>query len=190
MDSDLIARLAYLGVLLAALGGWAVVEGFRRPGATLRMAMAWGMILLAVAAGYGLWRDIAAQNPVFQSATEAEVSVPRGADGHFHLVLQVNGQPLRFMVDTGASGVVLAAADAQALGIDRGSLAFTGRADTANGPVRTARLRLDSVELGPFRDDGLPAYVTDGAMQGSLLGMDYLNRFRIEIADDRLTLRR
>lgn len=190
MDSDQISRLIYLGLILAALGGWAAAEGFRRPGATLRMAMAWGTIIVAVAAGYGLWRDIAAQNPVIQRATAESVSVSRSGDGHFHLVLTVNGAAIPFLVDTGASGVVLSDADARRAGIDPGALAYLGQASTANGTVRTARVRLDSVRLGPFQDDGLRAYVTDGVMDGSLLGMDYLNRFHMEIAGDRLSLRR
>lgn len=190
MDTDQISRLIYLGLILAALAGWALAEGIRRPGATLRMALAWSMIIAALAAGYGLWRDIAAQNPVIQQVRDGAVTVPRGADGHFHLMVEVNGQQIAFLVDTGATGVVLADADARRLGLDPEGLAYLGQAQTANGMVRTARVRLAQVTLGPFQDQNLPAYVTEGAMDGSLLGMDYLSRFHMEIAGDRLTLRR
>ena len=51
MDSDEIARLAYLLLLLAAIAGWVVVEFRRRMGEALRVAIAWGLIFCGVAAG-------------------------------------------------------------------------------------------------------------------------------------------
>jgi aspartyl protease family protein len=94
------------------------------------------------------------------------------------------------MVDTGASNVVLSRTDARRLGIDPDSLAFVGAAQTANGTVRTALVRLPEVSLGPWQDRNVAAYVNDGNMDLSLLGMDYLGLFRLEIADDRMILRR
>ena len=94
------------------------------------------------------------------------------------------------MADTGASGVVLSQADAARLGIDLESLVYAGQSFTANGMVRTARVRLSAVRLGPWQDDSIGAYVNEGAMEGSLLGMDYLGRYAIEIAGDRMILRR
>jgi aspartyl protease family protein len=93
------------------------------------------------------------------------------------------------MVDTGASGMVLAGADAERLGIDPDSLMFLGEANTANGVVRTAQVTLPVVELGPFRNEGFRAYVTEGSLDQSLLGMDYLGQFRMEFDGARLVLR-
>lgn len=93
------------------------------------------------------------------------------------------------MVDTGASGMVLASGDAERLGIDLGSLAFRGQANTANGVVRTARVTLPLVELGPFRNENFGAFVTEGALEQSLLGMDYLGQFRMEFDGGKLVLR-
>jgi aspartyl protease family protein len=104
--------------------------------------------------------------------------------------LEIAGQPVEFMVDTGASSVVLTREDAQKLGIDPDTLVYLGTAQTANGIVRTARVTLDDVRLGDFTDPTLKAYVNDGDMGGSLLGMDYLGQFHIEIAADRMVLRR
>ncbi len=56
--------------------------------------------------------------------------------------------------------------------------------------MRTARVRLKDVQLGPYLDDSLGAWVNEGEMFGSLLGMDYLGRYSIEITGDRLILRR
>ncbi len=132
--------------------------------------------------GYGLWNDL--QNDVQQKALiEGDrIEVPRAPDGHFYLSLDIAGVEVPFMIDTGASNIVLSAADARDIGIDPGSLAYVGEARTANGVVSTARVKLPSVALGPWRDQDVAAYVTSGDMDGSLLGMDYLGRFHIEIA--------
>jgi hypothetical protein len=55
-----------------------------------------------------------------------------------------------------------------------------GRRTTANGVVRTARVKLPLVELGPFRNVDFGAFVTEGELDQSLLGMDYLGQFRME----------
>lgn len=191
MDGDSTARLIYLGLLLAALGGWVMVEYRGRLGFALRTAMAWGMIFLGVMAGYGLWQEVRTDVIPRQSVMEGgEITLPRAPDGHYYLTLDIGGTPLRFMVDTGATNVVLSRADARRLGIDPASLMYLGQAQTANGIVRTARVELRDVRLGPYADASLRAYVNDGDMDGSLLGMDYLGRFRIEIAGDRMVLRR
>jgi aspartyl protease family protein len=103
----------------------------------------------------------------------------------------VNGTPVDFVVDTGATDMVLSREDAARIGLDPGDLAYTGIASTANGQVRTARVRLDEVSLGGITDRGVTASVNAGEMSGSLLGMSYLHRFeRIEIANGRLILER
>jgi aspartyl protease family protein len=73
--------------------------------------------------------------------------------------------------------------------MDRESLQFLGEARTANGVVRTAMVTLPVVELGPFRSEGFRAYVNEGEMDGSLLGMDYLGQFHMEFRGGELVLR-
>lgn len=191
MDGDGTARLIYLAVLLAAVGGWVLAEYRGRLGFALRTALAWGMIFVGVMAGYGLWSDLR-RDAVPQQMAESggTITLPRAADGHYYLTLDIAGTPVLFMVDTGATNVVLSREDARRLGIDPATLAYLGQAQTANGTVRTARVTLSDVQLGPYADARLAAYVNDGEMDGSLLGMDYLGRFRIEIAGDRMVLRR
>ena len=190
MDGDTLARVAYLAVILAALGGWALVEFRQRMGQALRMAMAWGLIFVGIGAGYGLWSDIRRDVMPSQMVSAAgTVEVPRARDGHYYLTLTINGTPLRFMVDTGASGLVLGSRDAERLGIEAEALQFLGQALTANGVVRTAQVTLPEITLGPFQNRNFRAYVTEGAMDISLLGMDYLGQFRMEFTGDRLILR-
>ena len=190
MDGDTTARLLYLSLLLVAVGGWALVEFRRNGGTALRGLLAWGMIGLALVAGYGLWGDIRSQLAPIQQISSGRVEVPRAPDGHFYLTLEVNGQRIRFMADTGASGVVLGRDVARDLGIDPEGLAYTGRAVTANGEVRTAFVRLPEMRLGDLVDRDVPAQVNAGKMDGALLGMDYLGRFRIQIDNQRMVLER
>ncbi|MGQ0567002.1 MAG: retropepsin-like aspartic protease family protein [Gemmobacter sp.] len=191
MDNGDVARLIYLGLLLVAVGGWVLVEYRGRLGFALRTAMAWGLIFVGVMAGYGLWNDIRQSDAPQQMMAEGgAVVLPRAPDGHYYLTLTIDGTPLEFLVDTGATSVVLSRDDARKLGIDPATLAYLGEANTANGPVRTARVTLSDVTLGDVVDARLPAYVNDGAMDGSLLGMEYLGRFRIEIDGDRMVLTR
>jgi aspartyl protease family protein len=191
MDDHDVGRLIYLGLLLVAVGGWVLVEYRGRLGFALRTAMAWGLIFVGVMAGYGLWTDLRrSEAPQQMMAGGGTVTLPRAPDGHYYLTLTIDGTPLRFMVDTGATSVVLSRDDARTLGIDPDSLAYLGEANTANGTVRTARVMLNDVRLGEIVDERLAASVNDGAMDGSLLGMEYLGRFRIEIDGDRMVLRR
>lgn len=192
MDGDSFARLGYLALLLAAVGGWMIVEYRGRMGQALRVAAAWGLIFLGVMAAYGLWTDIRGPQAIpDQILTEAgRVELPRAPDGHYYATLTVNGVDLRFMADTGASTMVLTKADARAIGLDPEALLYLGEAYTANGRVRTARVTLDTVGLGPFADSNVSAWVNEGEMDISLLGMDYLGRFRIEIAGDKMILGR
>lgn len=191
MDGDTTARVIYLGILVAAVGSYLLVEFRGRMSQMLRGLMSWGLIIVGLMAGYGLWNDIGRQMIPRQSvATGGEVVLPRAADGHYYLVLEIDDHPVEFMVDTGASGVVLSQDDARSLGIDPKTLVYLGSAQTANGTVRTARIALNNVRLGGYTDATLKAYVNDGEMDGSLLGMDYLGRYRIEIAQDQMILRR
>ncbi len=191
MSSETIAQIAYLGLILVALGGWAIVEFRGRMGFALRAAMAWGLIFLAVVAGYGIWSDV--KSDLTQSAVvrdNGQIEIPRAQDGHFYMTLDINGTPIRFIADTGATSMVLTQADAARIGIDPASLVFDGEAQTANGTVRTASVRLPQVAFGPHLDEDFPAYVNEGELDGSLLGMEYLQAFRVELDGNKMTLRR
>lgn len=190
MSGDDFGRMAYLVLILAALIGWAMVEYRGRLGFAMRSAMAWGMIFVGVIAGYGLWTDI--RSDVRQQAVMVgdRMEVPRSADGHYYLTLTMAGEPVEFMVDTGATNVVLSRRDAERIGIDMAGLMYLGEAQTANGVVRTARVRVPDVVLGPWTDPELAAWVNEGDMDGSLLGMDYLGRFHVQLAGDRMILQR
>ncbi len=190
MDGDNTARLVYLGLLLASLGGWIMVEFRGRMGQAMRTGMAWVMIFVGTMAGYGLWGDIRNDIMPMQTTEGGHVIIPRGGDGHYHPSLTIGGQTVSFMADTGASSVVLSPEDARSLGIDPSALTYLGQAMTANGMVRTATVTLNDVSFGPFHDDRIVAQVNEADMDGSLLGMDYLGRFSVTMAEDQMILTR
>jgi aspartyl protease family protein len=171
-------RLIYLIVLMAMVAGWFFMQSRQGWNKTLQQVAVWAMIFTGVAAGYGLWEDINRQGDIPRQAYEASsgsVTLPRARDGHYYLTATINGTPLRFVVDTGATDMVLTRADAEAAGLSPDN----------------AYVRLDEVELGGVRDTDVPAVVNEGEMRQSLLGMGYLQRWgRIEITNGELILTR
>lgn len=193
MTSMDYGNLIYLVLLGAVLVLWLVVENRTSLSAKIKQIAAWGLIFLGVIAAYGMWGDIQRATVPTQAvfAGDNRVELPRAPDGHYYLTLTVNGTAVPFMVDTGASGVVLTGQDAKRAGLDVSTMAFYSEAMTANGLVKIAPVTLDSVVLGPFEDRNLPAAVNGGEMQQSLLGMSYLQRFsRLEISRGQMILER
>lgn len=189
---DELARLAWLVLLGIAVGGFLVVEFRARPGQTARQMLAWGLIFIGAVAAAGLWQDVRDQlAPVQKALPGGRIEVPVDTSGHAQLTALVNGVPVRFVVDTGASQLALRRRDALRAGINPEDLAFTGQARTANGVVGTAPVLLDSVEVGGIRDEGVPAMVIDGELDRSLMGMSYLRLFaRVSFEGDLLVLER
>ncbi|HEY9039378.1 MAG TPA: TIGR02281 family clan AA aspartic protease [Roseovarius sp.] len=187
------ANLVYLVVLGCAVMMWFFAANRHSMGKNLQQAAVWGLIFIGVIAAIGLWDDIRSTVAPAQSVSRdgTTIELPRAPDSHYYLDAQVNGVPVRFVVDTGASDIVLSRDDAIRVGLHPDGLAFTGQANTANGLVRTAPVRLDSFVVGGVTDQGLRAVVNEGDLQGSLLGMRYLQRFStVQIADGKLVLER
>ena len=108
-----------------------------------------------------------------------EVIVNRRLSGEFSIAAKVDGARVTFLFDTGASMVVLTAADARKAGIDTRGLAFDIPVATANGSALAAEIRLDQVAVGPIVMRGVPALVArPGALEESLLGMSFLERLK------------
>ena len=193
MTGDDTASLIYLVLLGCAVGGWFLVQNRDGIGKMLQQAMIWGFLFLGVVAAYGLWTDVQRQTSGAQMLQlgNGQISVPRQRDGHYYLTLALNGENIRFVVDTGATDIVLTKSDARRAGLDVDTLNFIGTANTANGTVRTAPVRLNTVRLGDVTDTDVYASVNGGEMDGSLLGMGYLERWgRIEISGGELRLTR
>jgi aspartyl protease family protein len=152
---------------------------------TFRIVLA-GVVAAGLAGGY-LWsRPIDAQSG---GVGGVEVTLSRSGDGHFYADALVNGKPVRFLVDTGASAVALSEKDAAAAGlpVDRSQYSYLG--DGAAGMVRGQKVTLDKVAVGDIAEDKVEAVIVANA-DTSLLGMPFLNALdEITIRKSEMTLR-
>ena len=151
-------------------------------GRALGMAGVWIAIFAAIIIAT-TYRDDA--NAVFGRLT-GEVDPARGRiegrefhirsrrDGHFWVRAEINDEPVLFLIDTGASGIVLTAAAAERIGIDPATLVFDQMARTANGNVRGAGTRVAKLEVGPIVRTDMPVSITQGELDTNLLGMAFL----------------
>jgi len=190
LNGDDIGQLIYLVILATVIGGYFIASAQQSLGETARAFVLWLLIFLGVAAGYGLWTDIQTDLAASQITTEDDtILIPRSPDGHFYATVEVNGVATRFLVDTGATELVLTKDAAEAAGIDTDKLLFLGTARTANGEVETATAQIDTLSFGPFLDNSVRATVNGGELDISLLGQRYLGRFdRIEITSQGMEL--
>ncbi|WP_069299466.1 retropepsin-like aspartic protease family protein [Neptunicoccus sediminis] len=191
MSGDERAYFFYLTLLLLFVGSGFLFGYRQKMGKSLQQAAIWGLIFVGVIIAYG-FSDTLKQQIMPSRATISSDGyvVQRARDGHFYLALEVNGKTVPFVVDTGATSIVLSRQDAIKVGIDPDSLSYLGRANTANGVVETASTVLDRVALGELVDYDVRASVNGGEMNGSLLGMAYLSRFsEISMRGDRMILR-
>lgn len=160
-------------------------------------AMGGARMLTAVAANNGAPQQPAAAVATVspdasqpQSTESGEASIAKSTDGHFWANAEVDGHPVRFLVDTGATAVALTADDARNLGIDPSSLQYQYTVMTANGPARAAQVKLGFVSVGRAEVSDVDAFVIDKGLETSLLGMSYLGRLaKFEATPDALVLR-
>jgi aspartyl protease family protein len=122
-------------------------------------------------------------------ASSGRISLPADGGGHFMGSGSINGRPVQFLVDTGASTVALSVADAERIG-----LAFregpSVRIGTANGLAKGWRVKLASVRIGDVEVYDVDAIVTPQGMPFVLLGNSYLNRFQMRRDNDQMVLDR
>lgn len=148
-----------------------------------RVVILAAVVLVAVGAlsGSGLLERLA---PALTGAAAPEPKPERGpvvleadASGHYLVDGSVDGRPVRFVVDTGATRVALSAETARRIGLSVDRSAFTALTRTANGTVSAAPVRLGEVRVGGVRIADVDALVMpEGALGVDLLGMSFLSR--------------
>jgi len=192
-DPTAQARIFYLVLLglVIASGAFYLYRG--KLGKAVRDAAAWVLIFAGTVLLIAFWQPLqqALMGDRPGQVDERTVVLQRAGDGHFYVTADVNGRPVRFLVDTGASSLVLSWRDAERVGIDIGALDFRVPSMTANGMVMSAPVRVGLIELGAFVDEDVRAMVNGGDLDVSLLGMSYLSRYRgFEVDGDRFFLKR
>jgi aspartyl protease family protein len=205
-DSGRIVHVAVLGGL-ALLYLFFNVQDYRGRGwQGLKHAATWALVFMALLTGYSYRGELqAVANRVAgevlppghvmsvetSNTGERAVRIRGDGAGHFSAQGAVNDVAISLLIDTGASTVVLKAADAERAGIDLSGLNFSVAVQTANGTAYAAPVRLRSVGVGPIVFDGVEALVAKpGSLNESLLGMSFLRRLRsYEVVGDFITLR-
>lgn len=201
-DTDGIMRIVYAALLIGLVWGGVSVA---QQGGWLKTLRNIGLIILAFAVlivGYtfkddmgGVWSRVKAEllpgSPqALGNGTVVLRRQPRS--GQFETSGLVNGVDTEFLVDTGASFVVLPFADAERLGYTEDDLNYVMQVSTANGTTFVAPIRLNAIKLGDIVVNDIRAAVSKpGELDQGLLGMNFLDRLTsYSVSGDLMTLER
>lgn len=170
----LMAVMLVIGMLMSRRG---------RIAATTALLLAWvvtlsaGFILFTFRDNLGFvvqrMRSEVTGAPVIQSG---HLRIPQAIDGHFYIEASVNGRPVRFLVDSGATMTTIGRQTAA-----RASIAVSERRDqmvrTGNGIVRVATGRAGTLDVGAIRRSNVGLHIAD-AEEFNVLGMNYLSSLK------------
>lgn len=106
--------------------------------------------------------------------------------GHYRVNGTINGRPVRFLLDTGASFTSISRRVANEAGIY--NCHYGGRSQTANGTIDRCQARAGSMSFGTFRIDNVDVNILDNSEGDALLGMNVLRHFALEQTNGRLRL--
>lgn len=187
IENDTFARMVQLGALALVIGAGIVFS--RAPwGSSLKMAAGWLAVLLVLVGGYQYryeLQDIASRltaglvpgSPLSMSFSDGDAAVRLDmlSNGHFGARAIVDGVPVDFIVDTGATSTVLSSQDARRVGIDTDTLVYGIPISTANGVTRAAQATIEEIGVGAIVRRRLPVLVAaPGTLGQSLLGMNFI----------------
>jgi len=191
-NADIVRTIAILALLSSGLlfVGWRGTD-WRR---VLRHVALWLMVGGALMLGYA-WQEpllnaaLHLRSQVLPGEAVAtgarELTISESAGGSFMVFGSVNGARVRFLVDTGASDIVLSPSDARRAGIDPETLKYDRPYATANGVGYGATVTLDRLEVGAITLSNVRASVQQAEMGTSLLGMTFLSRLKSYTVQDR-----
>lgn len=115
------------------------------------------------------------------------VSLTADARGHFAAAGSLNGYPLTFLVDTGATDIAINAAEARRMGLDYKAGQAYG-VSTAAGVVPAWRVTFNTVKVGGITLNQVEGMVVEAGLSVPLLGMSFLNRMEMQRDGQTMTL--
>jgi aspartyl protease family protein len=139
----------------------------------LKITAVWLLLGLTLFLGVKAWQHREAQTRF--SAAEGVIELRRGPDGHYHWPGTINGRPVEFLVDTGATATAISAALARELGLQSDGQV---QSMTAAGAAVGEAVRADIALRGGVRADRLRIVALPGLGERPLLGMNVLGRLR------------
>ena len=176
-----MSQILYLSIFLAVFAVFLFnKKNFSRK---IQQLFLWFIIFTALFLGYEYFDKIKATRFFAELSPGSVISkngnyiVRAARDGHFYLNLKINNKNIKFLVDTGATNIVLSKNDAKKLGFNIKNLEYKHLFYTANGAIYAARIILNQVELSSLVFRNVPVYVNQGDLDGSLLGLSFLRLF-------------
>ena len=205
LSGDGIASMAALLALLMCFGGAVLSRSDSRPSKLARDLVIWLGLILLLVAGYSLRDKIGfsgSSRPESpgrssslieerdQSRAKASIRIRKRRDGRFGARARVEGTPVHFLIDPGATTVMLTSSDAISAGIRVGSADYTTAIATAGGVTKAASVRIKSIKIGPLVVNNIEALVAQpGSLSESLLGMNFIQRLEsFEMTNRHVTL--
>lgn len=191
--------VGYYAMLLALVSAGAFRARWGGLKRTLGHAAIWALVAGILALGYAYRQELAGAPQHLQLAFSTarpvqlgahELVIPQDDHGGYEVIGQVNGQRVRFLIDTGASDTVLSPADARRLGVDPAGLNYVEPFETANGKGFGAPYVAQRLQVGAITLDDFPMSINRAPMSSSLLGLSFLDRLAaFEIRDRKLYLK-
>lgn len=198
-ESGSAPYLVYLVIFGSVVAASVIMGREFRWARALKALSIWLGIGLALVVGYSFRGEIAGVkdrvvsevSPTTPVRTAIDTLTFRAAtDGHYYINADLNGRPVRLLVDTGATTTVLSRNDADRVGINLSALDYRYTIRTANGNVRGARTELRDLRVGPAELRDVKVLVIDSPLRTSVIGISTLRRFKgYEVRDNVLTLR-
>lgn len=173
-------------VMMLVLAGSSLIARRLPIGQAARMIAGWVIIFAIVLVGYSYRFEL---NEVVRRVTGDllgehgqavgdTLRVPMAPDGHFWVRARVNGQDVRFLIDSGATTTAMSAASAQAAGVDIEQDGFPVTINTANGIVEARSGRIARLSLGPIRSKDVGVVVAAAFGNTNVLGMNFLSSLK------------
>jgi aspartyl protease family protein len=192
-------NVIYFVILLAFFGSSIIARLANRPVQFLKDATMWLGIIFVLVLAYSyryefsgvkqrLLGELSPARP--NVAEDGTLMFKVASDGHYHILAEVNGAEVEFMVDTGASDVVITKDIAKKIGIDMDDLSYDKIYSTANGTVQAAPIIIEQIKIGGIKVENIRASVSSGGLDTPLLGMSFLDRLTgYEVRSGVLSLR-
>ena len=179
VNIDDTGNLIYLAILCAIL-----IFSFFSWKNSLRKFIKFGLIwfiififFIVVALVWENYRSEKSSLNIFDKDLE-RLTLKTASDGHFYVTLSINNKPINFLIDTGATAMILSKKDGEKLGFNVDKLNFSQLAQTANGEILISPVVFDKVSLGFKNFSNVKAFISHTDMEKSLLGMRFLSRLK------------
>ena len=180
-DGDQAVHVIYLLGVLVLVGSALVVR--RIPLAQgLKMFAGWVLIFGAAFIVFTMKDEfLALGNRVLletrggiEQTAPGEIRIRQAPDGHFWVTAEVNGQPVRFLIDSGATTTSISRDTADQVGIAP-STGFQAMVRTANGIVMVDRGRAETLKVGPIERRNVAVHISDAFGDMNVIGMNFLS---------------